>query len=66
MAQKRCYSSPTDLQKSGLKESDVSLAGGEAGEGWSVEFGLLFLILDLEPVARLEKVKESLEASLAG
>ena len=45
-------------------ESDVSLAGG--GEGWSVEFGLLFLILDLEPVARLEKVKESLEASLAG
>ena len=64
MAQKRCYSSPTDLQKSGLKESDVSFAGG--GEGWSVEFGLLFLILDLEPVARLEKVKESLEASLAG
>ena len=63
MAQKRCYSSPTDLQKSGLKESDVSLAGGG---GWSVEFGLLFLILDLEPVARLEKVKESLEASLAG
>ena len=61
MAQKRCYSSPTDLQKSGLKES---LAGG--GEGWSVEFGLLFLILDLEPVARLEKAKESLEASLAG
>ena len=66
MAQKRRYSSPTDLQKSGLKESDVSLAGGGAGEGWSVEFGLLFLILDLEPVARLEKVKESLEASLAG
>ena len=65
MAQKRCYSSPTDLQKSGLKELDVSLAGG-GGEGWSVEFGLLFLILDLEPVARLEKVKESLEASLAG
>ena len=69
MAQKRCYSSPTDLQKSGLKESDVSLAGGGGGgggEGWSVEFVLLFLILDLEPVARLEKVKESLEASLAG
>ena len=36
------------------------------GGGWSAEFGLLFLILDLEPVARLEKVKESLEASLAG
>ena len=68
MAQKRCYSSPTDLQKSGLKESDVSLAvgGGGGGEGWSVEFGLLFLILDLEPVARLKKVKESLEVSLAG
>ena len=66
MAQNRCYSSPTDLQKSGLKESDVSLAGGRGGEGWSVEFGLLFLILDLEPVARLEKVKETLEASLAG
>ena len=65
MAQKRCYSSPTDLQKSGLKESDVSLAVG-GGEGWSVEFGLLFLILDLEPVARLKKVKESLEVSLAG
>ena len=31
MAQKRCYSSPTDLQKSGLKESDVSLAGGGGG-----------------------------------
>ena len=31
-----------------------------------MEFGLLFLILDLEPVARLKKVKESLEASLAG
>ena len=33
MAQKRCYSSPTDLQKSGLKESDVSLAGGGVGRG---------------------------------
>ena len=64
MAQKRCYSSPTDLQKSGLKESDVSLAGGRGGVVGGV--GLLFLILDLEPVARLEKVKESLEASLAG
>ena len=31
-----------------------------------VEFGLLSLILDLEPVARLKKVKETLEASLAG
>ena len=63
MAQDRRYSSPTDLQKSGLKESNVSLAGGE---GWLVEFGLLSLILDLEPVARLEKVEETLEASLAG
>ena len=64
MAQNRCYSSPTDLQKSGLKESDVSLAvGGGGGEGWAVEFCLLFLILDLESVARLEKVKETLEAS---
>ena len=31
-----------------------------------MEFGLLSLILDLEPVARLEKVEETLEASLAG
>ena len=49
MAQDRRYSSPTDLQKSGLKESDVSLAGG--GEGWLVEFGLLSFILDLEPAS---------------